>query len=320
MWTAVGLPLVAGLLLSQSPPVRLPPPPASPEGDIPVFRSDTRRVLLHVSVLDRNGKLVTTLPQAAFKVTENGVEQQIRYFRREDIPVSMGLIIDNSGSMRDKRSRVNAAALALVKASNPDDEVFIFNFNDDTYLDQEFTSDIKKLEETLEKIDTRGGTAMRNAVSLGIDYAKEKGKRDKKVLVVVTDGNDTASTETTLEQLVYKAKNSEILIYPIGLLDREEAREARAARRALKALAEASGGLDYYPKDLAEVEEITPEIANEIRNQYLIEYASTNPELDGTFRQVKVTVSGVRGATVRTRSGYYATPNPTPRSAATAKK
>jgi VWFA-related protein len=308
--------MAASLLLAQG-PVRLTPP--AEEGDVPVFRSDTRRVLLHVSVLDRAGKLITNLPQSAFKVTENGVEQQIRYFRREDIPVSMGLIIDNSGSMRDKRSRVNAAALALVKASNPDDEVFIFNFNDDTYLDQEFTSDIKKLEEALEKIDTRGGTAMRNAVSLGVDYAKEKGKRDKKVLVVVTDGNDTASTETTLEQLVHKAKGSEILIYAIGLLDKEEPREARAAKRALKALVEASGGLDYYPKDLSEVEEITPEIAHEIRNQYLIEYASTNPELDGTFRQVKVAVSGARGATVRTRSGYYATPNPT-RPAATAKK
>jgi Ca-activated chloride channel family protein len=310
----LGLPLLACLLLAQTPPSRSAPPAANPQpppdADIPTFTVDTRRVLLYVSVLDRNGKMLTTLPQSAFKVTENGIEQQIRYFRREDIPVSMGLIIDNSGSMRDKRAKVNAAALALVKESNPQDEVFVFNFNDDTYLDQEFTNDIKKLDQALEKIDSRGGTAMRNAISLGIDYAKEKGKREKKVLLVVTDGADTASTETTLEQLVFKAQRSEVLIYSIGLLDKEEVREARAAKRALNALADASGGLAYYPKDLAEVESITPEIAHEIRNQYLIDYAPTNQALDGTFRQIKVTVAGLpRGATVRARNGYYATPN-----------
>lgn len=312
---AAGLFAAACLLLAQAPPQKTPlPPPALQEGDIPLFRLDTQRVLLHVSVVDRNGKLITNLPQSAFKVLENGVEQPVRYFRREDVPVSMGLIIDNSGSMRDKLARVNAAALTLVKESNPQDEVFVFNFNDDTYLDQDFTNDIKKLEEALEKVNARAGTAMRNAVWLGLEHARKKGKRDKKVLVLITDGNDTSSVETTLEQLVYAAQRSEVLIYTIGLLDKEEAREARAARRALKALAEASGGLDYYPKDLAEVETITPQIAHEIRNQYVIEYAPTNAALDGTFRQIKVLVNA-RGGTARTRSGYYATaatPRPLP--------
>jgi len=287
--------------------------PQGDPDDVPVFTSDTRRVLLHVSVLDKAGKLITNLPQAAFKVTENGIEQQIRYFRREDIPVSMGLIIDNSGSMRDKVAKVNAAALALVKASNPQDEVFIYGFNDDTYVDQYFTNDIKKLEQALDKYDTRGGTAMRNAISMGIDYEKKDGKKDKKVLIVVTDGNDTASTETSLEQLVAKAQRSEVLIYSIGLLDKEEPREARAAKRALQKLAEASGGMDYYPKDLSEVETLTPQIAHEIRNQYSIEYSPTNQELDGTFRTIKVTVAGApRGTIVRTRNGYYATAAPSP--------
>ena len=177
--------------------------------------------------------------------------------------------------------------------------------------DQEFTNDIKKLQDALDKIDSRGGTAMRNAVSLGIDYEKQKAKKDKRVLLIVTDGNDTASAETTLEQLVTKAQRSEVLIYSIGLLDKEEPREARAAKRALKALADASGGLDYYPKDLSEVEALTPEIAHEIRNQYIIEYAPANQALDGSFRQIKVVVAGARGATVRTRNGYYATVTPT---------
>ena len=311
--------VTACLLLAQG-PLKLPPPePEAGEPDIPVFRSDTRRVLLYVSVLDKAGKMITTLPQTAFKVTENGVEQQIRYFRREDIPVSMGLVIDNSGSMRDKRARVNAAALTLIKESNPQDEVFIFNFNDDTFLDQPFTNDQKKLQDALDKIDTRGGTAMRNAVSLGIDYQKENAKKDKKVILVITDGNDTASTETTLEQLVTKSQRSEVLIYSIGILDKEEPREARAAKRALKALADASGGLDYYPKDITEIETITPQIAHEIRNQYIIEYSPTNQALDGGFRQINVTVTGARGATVRTRKGYYATPAPATRSSLTKK-
>jgi Ca-activated chloride channel family protein len=278
---------------------------SSPE-DVAIFSTDTRLVLLPVTVVDKNGKLLTTIPQSAFKVYENGVEQPLKLFRREDVPVSMGIVIDNSGSMRDKRSKVAAAALALVKESNPQDEVFIVDFNDAPYLDAPFTNDIKKLEETLDKIDSRGGTAMRDAISLSIDYVKEKGKKDKKVLLVVTDGNDNSSDET-LEQLVRKAQKSEVLIYSIGLLNEEEPREARAAKRALKALAEASGGLDYYPKDLAEVEKITPEVAKEIRNQYMLAYSPANQNLDGTFRQIRVTVNGFGKPVVRTRNGYYST-------------
>jgi len=272
---------------------------------VPVYTTGAKLVDLHVSVLDKSGKLVTDIAQSAFKVFENGIEQPIKIFRREDVPVSMGIIIDNSGSMRDKRSKVAAASLALVKASNPQDEEFIVNFNDDAYLDQPMTNDIKLLDVALDRLDSKGGTAMRNAISSSIDYVKDKGKRDKKVLVVVTDGNDNTSTES-LEGLVRKAQHSEVLIYCIGLLSDEEPREARSAKRALKSLAEASGGLDYYPKDLSEVERITPQIAHEIRNQYLVAYSPTNPNLDGTFRKIEVKVKGYAG--VRTRNGYYATP------------
>ncbi len=243
---------------------------------------------------------------------ENGVEQPIKIFRREDVPVSMGIIIDNSGSMRDKRTKVAAASLDLVKASNPQDEVFIVNFNDDAYLDRPFTSDTKKLEEALERIDAKGGTAMRDAISTSIDYLKDNGKREKKVLLVVTDGNDNTSNES-LEQLVRKARQSEILVYSIGLLNEEEPREAGKAKRALRALAEASGGMDYYPKDVADVDKITPQVAHEIRNQYIVGYIPTNTVLDGSFRQVKVTVKGYGNAIVRTRNGYYATPAASPK-------
>lgn len=293
--------LTAGILAAQTPrPV---------QDDTPTFKLDTQLVPLYVSVVDKNGKLVINVPQSAFKVYENNVEQTLKIFNREDVPVSMGIIIDNSGSMREKRPSVAAAALELIKASNPQDEVFIVDFNDVAYLDAPFTNNIKKLEQVLDKIDTRGGTAMRDAISMSIDYAKESGKRSKKVLLVITDGNDNTSNET-LEQLVRKARQSEVLVYCIGLLADEEPREGRAAKRALKALAEASGGLDYYPKTLSDVESITPQIAHEIRNQYILAYTPINTALDGSFRSIKVTVNAPGHPTVRVRNGYFATAAP----------
>jgi len=283
------------------------PSPASQ--DTPTFRSDTRLVVLPVTVADKSGKLIPNLPQTAFKVFENGSEQPIKSFHREDVPVSLGIIIDNSGSMRDKRVKVETASADLVKASNRQDEVFVVNFNDEAYLDVPFTNDIKKLEQGLARIDSRGGTAMRDAISMSIDYMKESGKKDKKVILVVTDGNDTASTGT-LEKLVAKAQKGEVLIYAIGLLNEEERREARKAKRALDELTSASGGLSYYPKDLADVDKIALQVAHEIRNQYTITYTPTVQALDGSFRQIKVTVSGAgRNTLVRTRTGYYATPD-----------
>jgi len=279
--------------------------------ETPTYRTEIKEVPLHVSVTDKNGKLITNIPRSAFKVYEDNVEQPIKLFRREDVPVSMGILVDNSGSMNDKRSRVAAAALTLAKASNPEDEIFIVNFNDDPYLDQAFTHDTKKLEEALSRIDARGGTAMRNAISGAVDYMKTDAKLDKRVIVVITDGNDNSSGETTLEQLLRKVRDSGVLVYSIGLLSEEEAREARAAKRALNSLAETTAGAAYYPKDLAEVEKLTPEIAHEIRNQYTIVYSPLNDNLDGSFRKIKVELSGqYQGATVRAKNGYYATPIP----------
>lgn len=271
------------------------------------FSSDTQLVVLHASVMDKNGKLLTSLPKSAFKVFENGVEQQLRNFQREDVPVSLGLIIDNSGSMRDKRQKVEAASLNLVKASNVKDEVFIVNFNDDAFLDVPLTNDVKKLEEGLTRIDSRGGTAMRDALSMSLDEVRDKGKRDKRVLLIITDGNDNTS-QMTLEKLIEKAHRTEVLIYCIGLLNEEERREAVKAKSALNKLATASGGLAFFPKELTEVEKIAMDVAYEIRNQFMLAYSPTNSALDGTFRAIKVTVNAPGHPTVRTRSGYYAKP------------
>jgi VWFA-related protein len=252
--------------------------------------------------------LVTTLAQNAFQVYENGVQQQVKLFRREDIPVSLGLVIDNSGSMRDKRAKVAAAAQDLVKDSNPDDEVFVVNFNDDAFLDTpDFTNDPKVLEQALTKIDSRGGTAMRDAIRMSIDHIKAKAKKDKKVILVVTDGNDNASM-IGLENLVKAAQQSEVILYAIGLLSDEERREAKRAKRALDALTEATGGQAYYPKELADVDRIAHQVARDIRNQYTIAYTPSNLAIDGSFHQIRVAASGPGHPVVRTRTGYYATP------------
>jgi VWFA-related protein len=277
---------------------------AQEQGD-PVFRSDTRLVVLHATVIDNKGNIVTDLQRSAFRVFENNVEQPIKIFRREDVPISLGLVIDNSGSMRLRRNKVETAALQMVKASNRQDEVFVVNFNDDAFLDVDFTGDVKKMEEGLTRIDARGGTAMYDAISMSLDHLKAKAKRDKKVLMLITDGADTAS-RTSLEKLVSQAHSTDVVIHAIALLDEEVPREARKAKRALETITKATGGLCFFPKTLEEVEKLALEVAQDIRNQYVIGYSPLIQELDGTFRSIKVTASGPNRPTVRTRSGYYA--------------
>jgi Ca-activated chloride channel family protein len=310
-YLAVSAALAAGAVFGQAQkPVT--PPAATADDSGAIFHADTRLVVCHTTVVDKSGHFMTDLPESAFTVYENGVKQPIKSFKREDVPVSMGLIIDNSGSMRDKRPKVAAAALALVKASNKDDEVFVVNFNDEAFLDlphgKDFTNNVNEMEEALTRIDSRGGTAMRDAIRMSIDHVKEKGHRDKKVLVVVTDGNDNSSV-ISLENLVKASQQSEVLIYSVGLLSDEEHREAARAKRALQELATATGGEAFFPKELSETDRIAQQVARDIRSQYTIQYTPTNQSMDGTFRQIKITVNASGHPTVRTRSGYYATPD-----------
>jgi Ca-activated chloride channel family protein len=293
------------------------PTPQLPKGQTPaetdtIFRSDTRRVVCPTTVVDKAGHLVTDLPKTAFSVFENGKLQTITLFKREDVPVSMGLIIDNSGSMREKRKKVEKAALDLVLASNKDDEAFVVNFNDSAYLDlpheKDFTNDIEEMKEALARIDSRGGTAMRDAIRMSIDHVKEKAHRDKKVLVVVTDGVDNASI-INLENLVKVSQQTGVLIYAVGLLTEEDRKDAKKAQRELQALVEATGGEAFFPKELSEVDTIAQQVARDIRNQYTIEYNPSDTALDGKFREIKITVNAPGHPTVHTRSGYYATPD-----------
>ncbi len=268
------------------------------------FRTDTRLVVLNVSVFDQDGKVVRDLPLKDFKVFENDEAQTISLFRQEDVPISLGLIIDNSASMTDKRDRVASAALAMVKLSNPQDEVFIINFSEKAVLSREFTSDIKELEKSLNNLGAQGETAMRDALLLGIEHLRHRAHREKKVLLVVTDGEDNSSAETQAH-LVEAAQKNDVIIYGIGLLGAEEPESAARAKKQLTELTEQTGGQSWFPNDVAEIANITPEIAHEIRNQYVLSYTPTNLAADGSFRKIRVDVD-VPGVTVRTRAGYYA--------------
>jgi len=300
---------------AQNPPTQNPPStssgaspdqaPAAKSGDIFVFRKEVDEVTLHATVVDDKNHLVTDLTRGDFTVFEDSQPQKIISFRREDIPVAMGIVIDNSGSMREKRQAVNAAAVNFVKSSNPQDKVFVVNFNEDYFLDQDYTASIPKLKDALERIETRGGTALYDAVVASADHLKKSGLLEKKVLLVVTDGEDNASRES-LEQAIRRLQEENgPTVYTIGLLGEEH---NKRARRALRAMAEETGGMAFFPQGLAEVDAITQQIAHDIRNQYTIGYKPSKPQSEGGFRTVKVEANakGYKRLQVRTRSGYYA--------------
>jgi Ca-activated chloride channel homolog len=283
--------------------------PDTSDSGVFVFRKEVEEVVLHATVIDDKQRIVTTLDKGDFNVFENGHPQTITSFRHEDIPVAMGIVVDNSGSMREKRAKVNAAALNLVRASNSNDEVCIVNFNDEYYLDQDFTANIKKLKEGLEKIEARGGTALYDAVVATAEHLKKDAKLEKKVIFVVTDGEDNESSET-LEQAVRRLQGENgPTVYAIGILEKEE--HPKKAKRALQIMAERTGGIAFFPQTLDEVDAISRTVAHDIRTQYTIGYKPTTPKNQGGYRQVKVDArSGHGKLTVRTKSGYYAGAEP----------
>ncbi len=273
--------------------------------------------MLHVTVADDKGEFVADLKQGNFRVFEQNIEQKLSFFSRDDIPVTMGLVIDNSGSMREKRDQVNAAAMTFVRTSNPQDEAFVVNFNDEYYLDTDgdFTSDQANLHDALARIDTRGSTALYDAVIGSLAHLK-KGHKDKRVLLLVTDGEDTAS-EKTFEDTIKAAEESNATIYAIGVYSEDDLEHdkkmVRRSKKVLSQLAEATGGQAFYPDNLSQVTPICEQVAKEIRNQYTLGYYPVNTARDGTFRPVLVKVIPPNGRgklSVRTRTGYFA-PKPT---------
>jgi Ca-activated chloride channel homolog len=275
-------------------------------GDKYTYRSQVNEVTLSATVLDSRRHLVTNLAETNFAVYEDNQPQKITFFRRQDIPVSIGIVVDNSGSMRTKRAAVTKAVLNLIQASNPQDEVFVVNFNDDPYLDQDFTSKIPQLREALDRVDSRGGTALYDAVIASADHLAKGAKKEKKVLLVITDGVDNESRES-LESAIRKVQDDNgPTIYTIGILGDEPG--TKRAKRALQSLSDQTGGVAFFPKDLMEVDEISQEVARDIRNQYTLTYKPTNPRSNGGYRKVKVEARapGYKDLQVRTRDGYFA--------------
>jgi VWFA-related protein len=209
--------------------------------------------------------------------------------------------------MRSLRAKAEAAALAFARASNPDDELFVLNFADKARIDVPFTSDVRVLEAGIARVDAIGGTAMRDAVELAETYLTDHATRDRKVLLVITDGNDNASL-ASLDHILKQAAQDEIVVYAVGLLTDERPSNAKHARHELDQLTGKTGGRAYYPPTIETIDAATLDIARQIRNQYTLAYAPLNQALDASYRTIRVTVAGPERLSVRTRAGYYATP------------
>lgn len=267
---------------------------------------DVDLVVFNVTVLDKDRRPVTGLTEKDFRILEDGREQAIRIFQPEDTPSTVGLVIDNSGSMANKSKDVVNAALAFIGASHPDDEMFIVNFNRRAWpglpASLPFTSDRSALGAALQQTRAEGTTALYDALKMSLDHLKE-GKRQRKALVVLSDGGDNASN-AKLDDVLLLAQQSTATIYCIGIYDPFQKDRNPGV---LKKIAKVTGGEAYFPNNLANLQAVWPKIAGAIRGQYTIGYVSTNAEKNGDYRKVKV-VATRRGKAmdVRTREGYLA--------------
>lgn len=286
------------------------------QGGIYTLHEDVNEVVLYCAVVDEKGQLVKGLVRSDFRVWEDGVPQTIDSFQFKDLPVSMGILVDNSGSMRDKRAAVNAAALDLVKASSPEDAAFIVNFSDKAYLDQDFTSNLNALKRGLSHFDSKSTTALYDAVAASADELARHAKQPKQALVIITDGADNAS-RLSLEQAIRRVQNlGGPVVYTIGLLFGDNKAESQQAKNALETLSRETGGVAYFPPSLQDIDEIAGEVARDIRDQYSVGYHSTKPASLGGYRTVHVEAAAPNHGRliVRTRKGYYrkvAPPAPT---------
>ena len=266
-------------------------------------------VVLQATAVDHKVALVSGLDKDNFQIYEDGALQPIKHFSHADIPVTVGLVIDNSGSMRPKRHDVIAAALAFARSSNPQDQMFVVNFNERVSFGLPgtipFTDQVEQLEVALSRTNADGQTALYDAMAVALDHLK-KGNRDKKVLIVISDGGDNAS-QRSLNQTMAMVRQSDAIIFTIGIFDEQD--EDRNPH-VLKQLAKDTGGETFLPESLKDLAPVCERIAHDIRNQYTLAYVPTNRKRDGTYRAIEVKASGQgrRHLSVRTRAGYFAPP------------
>jgi Ca-activated chloride channel homolog len=271
------------------------------------FHAVARLVVVQVAVRDRHGEPITTLGKSAFTIFEDGKPQPITIFLRDDTPVSLGIVIDSSGSMRLRRVAVEAAALAFARVSNPLDEIFVLNFADKAHVDVPFTSDVHALESGIARMDCVGGTAMRDAIRAAMAYLNGHASRDRKALLLITDGVDNASV-VDAHEVTRDAEATGVGIYAIGL-PVDDAAKARHARDELAELTRRTGGLSLYLASMHDVSPTAVRLAREIRQLYTVAYTPRNQSSDGAYRKIRVAVKGAQRTSVRARAGYYATPD-----------
>ena len=279
--------------------------PVNDEAGTFVFKKQVEEVVLHATVVDDTGRLAAHLDRNDFSVTEGGSPQAITGFRREDVPVAIGIVIDNSGSMRDKRGKVNQAVMNLIRASNPQDEIFVVNFAQTAYLDQDFTSDVGLLEQALHQTSMAGTTALYDAIVAAATHLSNFPKLDKKVLLVITDGQDNMSEDTLQEAIRHVQRSNGPTLYAFGLMG---GTLQGPGREALQSLANATGGAAFFPDSLDQVDDLTRSIAHDIRSQYTITYKPSNTEdANAAYHPIRVEARapGYGRLTVRTRNGYY---------------
>jgi VWFA-related protein len=285
------------------PPARQTQRPKPGSSSAYTLHINAEEVVLNCTVLDKKGGLVNDLTAGNFKVFEDKTSQTVISLQHRDTPVSIGLVIDNSGSMSSKRAAVVSAALDLVKASNPQDETFVINFSDQAYLDQDFTSDLDKLENGLSHLSLSGGTALYDTVVTAADKMERSATRPRKALIVITDGDDNSS-KLTLDNAIHRVQDTQgPIIYSIGLMF--GGGESRHAKRDLQALSSETGGIAFFPGSLKDIDSVAAEVARDIRNQYAIAYHSPQASVGG-YHTVKVEAhaQGPGKLTVYSRSGY----------------
>jgi len=259
---------------------------------------------LHVSVVDEKDRNVVGLTKDNFKITENGIVQPITIFKHEDIPVSLGLVIDNSRSIEPRKARLDAATLSFVRQSHPDDESFVIHFDFDARLERDFTTNLTDLEQTLAASKPFGQTAIYDALMLALDQM-QKANHQKKALLLVTDGLDNAS-HTTFAEVLEAVKHSRVAVIVVGLLSAAEGEKAEAT---LTKIADASGGRAYFPDNVDQARDMMVRAAHDLRTQYTIGYVPSDPAHDGSWRSVRLEIIPPAGSkdklTADYRHGYY---------------
>lgn len=274
---------------------------------------DVRLVNLNVTVSDRRGQAYTALEAGNFRVYDNGIPQDIHHFSTDDVPFTMGLILDRSGSMLMMMKDVYQAAFHTITNSKAEDEFFIAAFNDEIQMQQDFSTDRLLLEQQLREIKAGGATALYDAILQGVDHIQQ-GHHDKKALLVVTDGDDNSSTHR-FEEVLERARSESVALYIVGMFDKEglfmEGASEKRLKKSLTLLADATGGKAYFPRNIKECEQACISIARELRQQYALGYYPSLQLRDGSWHKVEVQLKldkdmGDLDLKARTRAGYYA--------------